>query len=196
MNRAVFLDRDGTIIQENNYNYRKDQLRLISKAAGAIKLLNQKDFKTIIITNQAGVAKGYYSEKDTILFNQLMIKELESQNAKIDAIYCCYHHPEAKLVEYKIDCDCRKPKPGMLKKAEKELDIDIKRSYIIGDKKSDIDAGNSIGCRTILVLTGYGKDEIRKYDIECDYIAKDLYDAVEILIKDSENFGKKQYRYN
>lgn len=191
MNKAVFLDRDGTIIQENNYNYRKDQLRLISKAAEAIKLLNQKDFKTIIITNQSGVAKGYYSEKDAILFNQLMIKELELQNAKIDATYCCFHHPEAKLVKYKIECDCRKPKPGMLKKAEKELDIDFKKSFMIGDKKSDIDAGNSFGCRTILVLTGYGKDEIRKYNIGCDYIAKDLYDAVEMLMKDSEKIGQK-----
>lgn len=189
MNRAVFLDRDGTIIQENNYNYRKDQLRLILNAADAIKILNQKDFKTIIITNQAGVAKGYYSERDAILFNQLMIEELELKNAKIDAIYCCYHHPESKLIKYKIDCDCRKPKPGMLKKAEKELDIDIKRSYMIGDKKSDIDTGNSAGCTTILVLTGHGKDEIRKYCIECDYIAKDLYDAVKIL--NGENYGRK-----
>lgn len=183
MNRAVFLDRDGTIIEDNNYNYRKDQLRLISKSADAIRLLNQKDFKVIIITNQAGVAKGYYSEKDTMLFNQSMIEELELQGAKIDAIYCCYYHPEAKLLGYKIDYDCRKPKPGMLKKAEKELDINIKQSYMVGDKKSDIDAGNNAGCRTILVLTGYGKDEIRKYDIKCNFIAKDLYEAVKMIIK-------------
>lgn len=181
-NKAVFLDRDGVIIQENNYNYRKDQLRLISKAADAIKLLNQKDFKTIIVTNQAGVAKGYYSERDAILFNQLMIEELELQNAKIDAVYCCYHHPESELIKYRINCDCRKPKPGMLKKAEKELDIDIKRSYIIGDKKSDIDAGNNIGCMTILVLTGHGKNEIRKYNIECGHIADNLYNAVVDII--------------
>lgn len=195
-NKAVFLDRDGVLVEDPGYIYTWSKELLIPGSVEAIKLLNQKDFKTIIITNQAGVAKGYYSEKDAILFNQLMIKELELQNAKICAIYCCYHHTEAKLVEYNIDCDCRKPKPGMLKKAEKELDIDLKQSFMIGDKKSDIDAGKMAGCRTMLVLTGNGKDEIREYDIECDYVVKDLYNAVEILIKVSENFGKKQNRYN
>lgn len=179
INRAVFIDRDGVIIQEPpHYIYRPDQLKFIPGSIEAIKLLNDYNFKIIIVTNQAGVAYGYYLEKDVILFNRLMKEELILYGAHIDAIYYCPHHSEAKVIKYRLNCDCRKPKPGMLKKAEKELNIDLKSSYMIGDKKSDIEAGNIVGCKTTLVLTGHGKEELNRYNIEYDYIAKDLYNAV------------------
>lgn len=178
-NKAVFLDRDGVIIQEPpHYAHTPDQMRLIPGIKEAIRLLNENDFKVIVVTNQAGVAKGYYTEEEVISFNKLMKEELELYNAKIDAILYCCHNSEAKVERYRKDCDCRKPKPGMLKRAEKELNIDLNVSYMIGDKKSDIDAGKSIGCKTILVLTGYGTEELKRYDIEYDHIAKDLYEAV------------------
>lgn len=185
-NKAAFLDRDGVIIQEPpHYIYKPDQLKFIPGSIDAIKLLNKNDFKVVIVTNQAGVAKGYYSEKDVISFNQLMIEELELYDGKIDDIYYCPHHKDAKIKKYRMDCDCRKPNPGMLKKAEKKINIDFSMSYMIGDRKSDIDAGDIVGCRTILVLTGYGTDESKKYNL--DLVAKDLYDAVTNILDCRDN---------
>lgn len=176
MNRAVFLDRDGVIIQEPpHYAHTPDQMRLIPRTEEAIRLLNENDFKVIVVTNQTGIAKGYYTEKDVISFNQLMKEELELYNAKIDAILYCCHNPGD-------NCDCRKPKPGMLKKAEKEFDIDLQKSFLIGDKNSDILAGRNVGCKTCLVLTGHGTEELKKYDIKYDFIAKNLYGAVKYIL--------------
>lgn len=182
-NKAVFLDRDGVIIKEPPYYiYRPDQLILIPGSADTIKLLNKNGFLVVIVTNQAGVAHGYYSENDVLAFHQLMKKKLEKKGAKIDAIYYCPHHPESKIEKYRVDCNCRKPKPGMLQKAEKELNIDLKRSLMIGDKISDIEAGKSVGCKTIMVLTGHGKEESKFKNIECDFTADDLYHTIEYIL--------------
>lgn len=180
MNRAIFLDRDGVIVEDLDYTYRIDQLKLIPGSAEAIKLLNQNDFLIIIVTNQSGIAKGYFTENDTILFNDSMKEKLREYGAHIDAIYCCPHHPDAKIEKYKTDCDCRKPKPGMLKKAEKKFDIDLIQSFIIGDRLSDIEAGKCVGCKAIMVLTGYGKDEPKNDRI--DHITQNLYEAVEYIL--------------
>ena len=183
MDKAVFLDRDGVVIQEPpHYIYRPDQLKLIPRSDDAIKLLNKNNFNVVIVTNQAGIAKGYYLEKDAIMFNQLMKEELERSDAHIDAIYYCPHHPEATIKRYRINCDCRKPKSGMFKKAERELNIDLKQSFIIGNKKSVIDAGKDVGCKAIMVLTGYGKEESKIKNIDYDFIANDLYSAVEYIL--------------
>lgn len=184
MNRAVFLDRDGVMIQEPpHYIYRQDQLKLIPGTEEAIRSLNHNKFKVVVVSNQAGVAKGYYLEKEVILFNQLMKEELELYSAYVDSIYFCPHHPDARVKKYRTDCDCRKPKPGMLKKAEKEHNIDLKKSFLIGDKNSDILAGKSVGCKTCIVLTGYGNEELEKYEVGYDFIAKDLRDAVEKILE-------------
>ena len=181
MNRAVFLDRDGVIVEDPYYTYRTDQLKLIPGSAKAIRLLNENNFITVVVTNQAGIAKGYFTEEDTISFNQSMKQKLMEHDAHIDAIYYCPHHPDAKIEKYKIDCDCRKPKPGMLKDAEKDFNIDLRRSFIIGDRLSDIDAGKCVGCKTIMVLTGYGKK--KKKNNRIDYIAQNLYDAITKILK-------------
>jgi len=183
MNRAVFLDRDGVITQEPpHYAHELSQLELISKSANAIRLLNEKGFVVIVASNQAGVGRGYYREEDIILFNQAVKEKLAEEGAYIDAIYYCPHHPEAKIERYRVDCNCRKPKPGMLIKAEEELNIDLKQSYMVGDKSSDIEAGRRAGCKTIMVKTGYGEKELRSNQIECDYVTDDLYDAVEHIL--------------
>lgn len=183
-NKAIFLDRDGVIIKEPpHYIYRPDQLKFIPRSIEAIKILNENNFKVIVVTNQAGIAHGYYLEKDAILFNQLMREELELYGAKIDTIYYCPHHPNAKVKKYRKYCNCRKPQSGMFKNAEKELDIDLKQSFMIGDKKSDIDAGKVVGCKTVLVLTGHGIEESKNDDIEYDFIANDLYDAILYNVK-------------
>ena len=185
MNKAVFLDRDGVITKEPpQYAHRIDQLELIPKSAEAIRLLNKSGFKVIVVSNQSGVAKGYYQEKDIEIYNSAMKKKLEEKSAYIDAIYYCPHYSEATIEAYKIDCDCRKPKPGMLMRAKRDLDLDLKHSFLVGDKISDIEAGYRAGCKTILVLTGQGNDELKKnskINIKPSYISKDLYAASQII---------------
>ena len=183
MNRAVFLDRDGVITQDPpHYAHKLSQLALIPRSADAIRLLNENEFKVIVVSNQSGIARGYYREEDAVLFNQAMKEMLGNNSARIDAIYYCPHHPEAKIDKYRIDCNCRKPKPGMLKRAEEELDIDLMKSFMVGDKLSDIEAGKGGGCKTIMVRTGHGIEELKSNEISCDYIVNDLYDAVERIL--------------
>ena len=183
MNRAVFLDRDGVITQEPpHYAHELSQLKLIPKSADAIRLLNENGFVVIVASNQAGIAHGYYREEDAILFHQAMKENLAKEGAYIDAIYYCPHHPEAKIERYRVDCNCRKPKPGMLTRAESELNIDLKQSFIVGDKLSDIEAGKRAGCKTIMVRTGQGVEELKSNEIDCDYVANDLHDAVQHIL--------------
>ena len=195
MNRAVFLDRDGVITREPPYYAHKvSQLRLISRAAEAIRLLNENGFLVIIASNQAGIARGYYHEEDMISFNQAMKEKLIEDGAYIDAIYYCPHHPDEGIGEFRVDCDCRKPKPGMLTRARKELDINLKKSFMVGDKSSDIEAGKKAGCKTVLVHTGYGEEEIKSNQVECDYIADDLYGAAEYILSLSRKPGTASYK--
>ena len=188
MAKAVFLDRDGVITQEPpQYTHKLSQLAFIPKSADAIRLLNENGFMVITVSNQSGIARGYYQEEDVILFNRAMKENLAKEGAYINVIYYCPHHPEAKIERYRVDCDCRKPKPGMLIRAEKELNIDLKQSFIVGDKLSDIEAGERAGCITVMVRTGHGVEELKSNQIECDYIADDLYDAVEHILYLSNN---------
>jgi len=184
MNKAVFLDRDGVITQDPpHYAHKLSQLKLIPGSSKAISLLNKMGFLVIVVSNQSGVAKGYYKEEDVKIFNDAMERELNEGGALIDAIYYCPHHPESKIDLYRMECDCRKPEPGMLKQAQKDMDLDLKKSIMIGDKNSDIEAGKKVGCKTIMVLTGHGKEESEKPG-EYDYIVDDLHSAVELILKE------------
>lgn len=177
--RAVFLDRDGVNTEDPpHYAHRLDQLRLTPGSAQAIQLLNAHNFRVIVISNQSGVARGYYQEEDVKIFNNEMEHLLAKEGAHIDAIYYCPHHPDAIIERYKIDCDCRKPKPGMLLSAAKEFDIELPLSILVGDKWSDIEAGHAAGCKSVLVLTGHGTYENKTKQGKADYIAKDLHDAL------------------
>jgi len=144
--------------------------------------LNENQFIVIIITNQSGVAKGLYKEPDVTIFNDAMIERLKQFKASVDAIYYCPHHPEAEVEKYRIDCSCRKPKPGMLIEGGKKYNIDFKSSFLVGDKWSDIEAGRTVGCKTILVKTGHGLLEYENKKCPVDYIAADLLDAVQNII--------------
>lgn len=180
LNRCVFLDRDGTINEEVSYLSRPDQLRLIAGAAEAIKRLNQAGLKVVIITNQAGIARGYFSEAALQQIHLELIKMFRAHDAHIDAIYYCPHHPTAGIGVYKIDCNCRKPKPGLLEKAARELNLDLRQSFIVGDKPADLEAGEAVGCRTILVRTGYGLESEKALaggEFQPNHIADDLFEA-------------------
>lgn len=178
-NPVVFLDRDGTINEDTGYIDSPERLVLIDGAASAIKKLNSKGFKVIVITNQSGVGRGYFSKEAADAVNKKLEDVLKKQGAHLDGIYYCPHHPDD-------NCECRKPKTGLLEKAKKDLDIDFKKSYVVGDKISDVELAHNIGGKGILVLTGSGMDEKKK--IICrppSHVANDLKDAVEWIIKDS-----------
>jgi D-glycero-D-manno-heptose 1,7-bisphosphate phosphatase len=154
---AVFLDRDGVIIEEVNYLAHPDQVRLIPGAAAAIARLNRRGVPVVVVTNQAGVARGFFPEERVGEVHLRLSALLAAGGASVDRFYHCPHHPSAGVGSYRVECDCRKPRPGMLRRAARELGLDLRASCLIGDKVSDLEAGARAGCRTILVRTGHGR---------------------------------------
>ncbi|MBU0591108.1 D-glycero-beta-D-manno-heptose 1,7-bisphosphate 7-phosphatase [Candidatus Micrarchaeota archaeon] len=177
---AVFLDRDGVIVADKGYMHKISDFRLLSESANAIKKLNSAGFLVIVITNQSGIARGMYTEDDMHKFNAHMISELKKSGATIDAIYFCPHHnKEAKVEKYSKDCDCRKPKPGMILKAAKEHDIDLNSSWMVGDMESDMKAGKAVGCKTIMIDGSKGANGRQT---TAHAIANDLNHAVDYIL--------------
>lgn len=177
---AVFLDRDGTINEDRGYIDSPESLIIIDGAASAVKRLNAKGFKVIVITNQSGVGRGYFTEDAADAVNKRLEEILKKDGAHLDGIYYCPHHPDD-------NCECRKPKTGLIERAKMDFPIDLKKSYVIGDKVSDIEIARGIGGKGVLVLTGMGKDEQKKLNHKPHYIAHDLKDAVEWIIEDRGN---------
>ena len=180
--RAVFLDRDGTLIEDVGYLDSPDKIKPIPEALEAVKFFNKAKYKTIIVSNQSGVARGYFSEDTAKLINNRVTKLFSDQGAIIDAVYYCPHHPRYGDQEYKKDCECRKPKPGMILKAVKEYNIDLSNSIMIGDKYTDIKTGKNLRLFSILVLTGYGRQEHQKIIADnikpgADLVTEHIYDA-------------------
>lgn len=188
MNGAVFLDRDGTICEELGYINHIDRFRLFPWAAAAIRRLNQAAIPVVLVTNQAGVAMGYFPETLVQQIHDLLEHELALENARLDGIYYCPHHPFGTVSEYRRDCDCRKPAPGMLHRAARELGLDLKSSYMIGDRYRDIETAFRIEARSVLVLSGYGKGEYLYHGPTWpqmpDHIADDLDAAVNWVLQD------------
>ena len=178
---AVFVDRDGTINVDVDFLSSPDQLQLIPRSADAIKELNDLGIPVIVITNQSGIARGLFSEKDLHQIHSTMDEMLGRQGATVSAYYYCPHHPNDGIDPYIKDCECRKPKPGMLNDAKREFGLNLQRSFIIGDKCIDIETGKSVGAVAIQVSTGYGlKEKDLCADIR-DYYAVDLFDAVQFI---------------
>lgn len=157
LRKAVFVDRDGTINEESGYLFRKEDCRFIPGAVEAIVQLHKAGFLVVVITNQSGIARGYYSAADLEQLHLHMAGEIAAAGGRIDGWYYCPHHPDYPA-EYS-QCDCRKPLPGMLQRAAHELGIDLAASWMVGDKIADVSAGVAAGCQTILVKTGYGAAE-------------------------------------
>lgn len=169
MKKAVFLDRDGTINEDVGYFCSMDKFKLIPKTIDALKLL-QKDFDLFIVTNQSGVARKIFSENDLIIFNQEIEKFLIKNGVFIKKTYYCPHLLEDK-------CNCHKPSPYFLSQAVEEFNVDLKRSFVVGDHPHDVEMGKTVGARTVYLLTGHG---IKHHDELCvrpNYIADDLWEA-------------------
>ena len=159
MRRAVFLDRDGTINEEVGYLNHIDRLRLYPWAAPAIRKLNETGFLTLLFTNQGGVARGLFPEYLLHEVHARMQSELALSGAHLDGIYYCPHHPEGRVAQYRMQCNCRKPRPGMIERAASEWKLDLSSSFVVGDKYVDLETGFRFGARGALVLSGYGKGE-------------------------------------
>ena len=180
---AVFLDRDGTIIREADYLRSVAQLRLLPGAAAAIRRLNEAGLVVVVTTNQSGIARGLLTEADLSKINEALSKRLSAHRAIIDAIYFCPHHPEVGKPPYRRRCRCRKPAPGMLLRAAKDLDLDLARSFSVGDSERDLAAGRKVGARTVLVRTGYGRITQAAGAVKADYIAHNLGDAADWILR-------------
>ncbi|HEX9778604.1 MAG TPA: D-glycero-beta-D-manno-heptose 1,7-bisphosphate 7-phosphatase [Geopsychrobacteraceae bacterium] len=179
---AVFLDRDGTINQERHYLSRSEEFELIPGVPRALKRLRDAGFLLVVVSNQSGVARGFFSLEDAWRINAHMSRQLARYGVAFDGIYLCPHHPTAGIGAFRRDCECRKGRPGMLLQAARELNIDLPRSYMIGDKLSDLQAGAAAGCSPLLVRTGFGAEqEVLATDL-CDGIFDDLPRAVEYIL--------------
>ena len=156
LRKAAFLDRDGTVTKSVAYYLTKpSQVELEEGAAEAIHLLRRNGYLIVLITNQAGIARGLLTEEDLAAVNDEMLKQLAAQSVPVDGMYYCPHHPEGFIDRYAIECECRKPKPGLLLRAARDLGIDLKSSVMIGDAERDVLAGMAAGCTTFLVNSGY-----------------------------------------
>ncbi|MFQ5957098.1 MAG: D-glycero-alpha-D-manno-heptose-1,7-bisphosphate 7-phosphatase [Candidatus Brocadiales bacterium] len=176
--RAAFIDRDGTIVQGVDYLSSPDELVLLPNAASAIRRFNESGYFTIIVTNQSGIARGYFTEERLAEIHHRLINMLSKEGARIDAVYYCPHLAEGTIEAYSIDCQCRKPGPEMLLRAAREHDIDLSMSIMIGDTPADVMAGKLAGCKTVFIQTyGDGFD----MPVSPDYVAKDLMSAVALV---------------
>ena len=180
---AVFIDRDGTLTDEVGYVNHPSRLRLLPRSAEAIRRLNRAGMAAVVVTNQAGVARGYFSESVLKAVNEDLVAQLTQAGARLDGLYVCPHHPSEGEPPYRVDCACRKPKPGLLLRAAGDLDLDLARSVMVGDKSSDLEVAPKIGARSVLVLTGYGLGEWEhrreQFSVMPDHVAVDLLDAVD-----------------
>lgn len=182
---AVFMDRDGTLNEDTGFVSKPEDLVIYPWAAEAVRLINRAGMKAIVVTNQSGVARGFYSEETLGLIHERLICELGRAGARLDGIYYCPHHPDSADERYRISCDCRKPLPGMLRRAAREHGVDLGSSFVVGDKPSDLELARNAGARSALVLTGRGRQTAASLiaaGCKPDLIAADLLEAVRLIL--------------
>ena len=179
---AVFMDRDGTINEQMGYINHISRFVLLPGVPEAVRLLNAKGFLAIVVSNQSGVARGYHPLELVYEVNALLERSLKREACAIDGIFFCPHHPLGIVEEFAHDCDCRKPKIGLIEQACRSFDIDMSRSFVVGDRYDDVELARRAGIRGILVETGYGMGEIEHVlPLKAEkpaYIARNLLHAV------------------
>jgi D-glycero-D-manno-heptose 1,7-bisphosphate phosphatase len=187
MRRAVFVDRDGTMIEERGYLNRLDLIAPFDYTAEAIVRLRRAGFLVVVVTNQAGVARGYFDEVFVRSAHAHLDTLLDPHGARPDAYYYCPHHPEGVVDTYRRECRCRKPGPGMIEQAAADLGIDVARSFVVGDKWLDVGLANQAGARGILVRTGYGRETADRPPggVHAEAVVETLIDAADYIIERS-----------
>lgn len=175
MNKALFLDRDNVLVEGlEGYVHEIEKFKLLDGVIEGLRLLSETDYKIIIITNQGGIGRGYYTEEDYRKFTEHMLDIFRENDIRIDGVYYCPHNPD-------LNCDCRKPKSGMFEQAKKDFDIDYKMSWMIGDKTKDIEAGKNINAKTIAVIGPENtKEELERANP--DYIVNNFLNATKIIL--------------
>src|SRR3954447_4738113 len=183
MKKAVFLDKDGTLIKNVSYNVDPALIEFEPYAFEALQILQQHEFLFVIITNQPGIAFAYFTENELRKVREYIREKFYRQGVDITGFYYCPHHKSGTLQFYAIDCNCQKPAPGLLFKAASDMNIDLSRSWMIGDILNDVEAGNKAGCKTILINNGNETEWLLNELRSPDYVTKDLKEAAEIIIK-------------
>jgi D-glycero-D-manno-heptose 1,7-bisphosphate phosphatase len=168
LKRAVFLDRDGTIIEDVGYLHRAEQLALYPWTADAIRALNRAGLPVVVVTNQSAIARGLLTEPVLADIHRELSGRLAAGGATVDAYYYCPHHPDGPVAEYAMACDCRKPAAGLIERAARELGLDPHRSYVVGDKWVDVGLARAVGARAILVRSGHGAAEEQERPVHLD----------------------------
>ena len=174
-NRAVFLDRDGTIVEDADYLTRLAQLRMLPGAAEALRRLREGGFLLLVVTNQSAIARGWLSEEGLHEIHRELNRRLEAEGAAVDGYYHCPHLPGGAVAEYARECTCRKPMPGLIERAAGDWDVDLARSYVVGDSERDVEAGRRAGCTTVLVGEAAGTC--------ADATAASLLEAAELILR-------------
>ena len=183
---AVFIDRDGTISEEVGYVNHPSRFRVFPYSSEAIRILNESGLLAIVITNQAGVARGYFAEDVILKVHNQLKQDLENNSARLDAIYYCAHHPSVGEPPYRLDCDCRKPKTGLIEQATSDFDIDTAASWMAGDRYSDVELARNAGLRSAFLLSGYGRGEweyqSQNWKHKPDLVCENLLEAVKLIV--------------
>ncbi|RYY34584.1 MAG: HAD family hydrolase [Sphingobacteriaceae bacterium] len=187
MNKAIFLDKDGTLIPDIPYNVDPELISLQPDAATGLQQLQNEGYLLVIISNQAGVARGYFTEDKLPFVEQRIVHLLATYNLQLSGFYYCPHHPDGVAESYSMDCNCRKPKPGMLQKAAWELNIDLSQSWMIGDILNDIQAGNSAGCQTVLINNGNETEWLTGEYRTPTLVCKTINEAAQSILKINRN---------
>jgi len=185
---AVFLDRDGTMVHDVGYLSRLEDLQWFPWTIEAVRLLHRAGFLVCVTTNQSGIALGFCTDAFVRRVHEEMSAAIEAAGARIDGWFYCPHHPEAAIDALRTDCECRKPKPGLVRQAQQRFDIDLTRSFVIGDKSADVGLAEAVGARGILVRTGYGESELVRHDGHMPgtaHIATDLLGAVTWILAET-----------
>ena len=183
---AVFLDRDGTINEQMGYINHISRFQILPGVAAAIRKLNEARIPVVVVTNQSGLARGYFPAELLVAVHEKMAALLAEQGAHVDGIYVCPHHPEAKKEEYRLNCDCRKPKTGLLVQAAAEMGLVLVRSFVVGDRWSDLKTAKACGALPVLVLSGYGRVDAQyigpTQEVQPAFVGVDLAEAVQWIL--------------
>jgi D-glycero-D-manno-heptose 1,7-bisphosphate phosphatase len=189
---AVFLDRDGTILDDTGYPSRFDQVRILPASFEAVRRLNEAGFPVIVVTNQSGIGRGFLKEDELVVLHRELAAAFADDGARLDAFYYCPHHSLAPDPRYRIVCSCRKPGPSLGLRAAADHGLDLRRSFMVGDKEDDVNFGRAIGATPVLVLTGYGREARRKLAEKAalpDIVAADIGEAVDRILAGTSAAG-------